>query len=139
MCILKIKSSKASILLEVLFAIVILSISVTLIIQSMSSSLKAIVYNSQYMKALLFSENAIVNVLQQKDASTISDNNIKYDQNVFEGYEYKVAANAADSKGTTDLKNILITTTWGLEHKQKRFLLETYFFNPPQDQDAQNE
>ena len=139
MAISKIQSNEASILLEVLFAIVILSISVTLIIQSMSSSLRAIVYNSQYMKALIFSENAIVNVLQQKDASTISNNNIKYHQDVFEGYEHKIDVNSADSEGTSDLKNILITTTWGLENKQKSFFLETYFFNPPEDQDAQNE
>ena len=57
------KSKRGSLLLEVLLSIVILSTSVTVIIQAMTSSLRAMAYSVQYAKIANVLENEMIDLI----------------------------------------------------------------------------
>jgi len=60
-----------SLLIEALMAMVILSVSLTLIIQSLVSSLKAATYSTDYAKAMFLVDNKVFELT--KDKFTVSD------------------------------------------------------------------
>ena len=64
------KNRRGSILLEALLSVVILSVSMTVIIQSMTSSLRAMEYSANYTMAIVLLENKIIDLILQNSVES---------------------------------------------------------------------
>ena len=67
---------RGSFLVEVLLTVVILSVSLTIIIQSLVSSLRAISYSANYSSAILSAENKMFELLQQAHLFLLLNNRL---------------------------------------------------------------
>jgi len=88
-------------LIEALLAVVILSGSLVIIVQSLASSLRAITYTSDYTLGLILLENKIFDYIQMDSSELDSDNSGAFEE-PHNKYRYSLKTDFAScpSKGT---------------------------------------
>ena len=119
---------KGSLLLESLLAVTILSVSLTLIIQSLVSSSRGIAYNTKYMIAMLLLDDKM-NELMAKRAT---DESLETEGNFpkpFEHYQYHLETKTMEEiKG---LSEVTLSVSWTSGHKENGISEGTYWFKLP--------
>ncbi len=123
---------RGSILLEAILSIVILSTSITLVIQAMTASLRAGLYSHDYTQAALLLDNKMVELLQQGFIATgLSQEDscpLPYSQ-----YKYFLKT-APSSTGLEETINFVkLDISWILGKKSNRISTQTYLFNQPKE------
>ena len=117
------KSALGSILIEVLLTIVILSISLTVIIQSLLSSLRAIAYSSQYTQALMVVDSKMFEVMED----FYTPDNFFAEGNLPVPYEdYKYVLTAEDRGAEMTLSEVKLEASWPSGSNRKTLAVETY-------------
>ncbi len=91
------KSKKASLLLEALLVIVILSIGLTLIIQAMSSSLRALSFSKSYALAAFLTDNKLSEILLNKDKNNSLQESSNFDE-PFKEFHYQLSVSPINLK-----------------------------------------
>ena len=122
-------SRRGSLLLEALLSITILSVSLTLVIQSMTASLRAAVYSTGYTTAIFLLEGKMVEMIQEGfvEAGQYADEAFSPP---FEEYHYLMQTEAAKETGFEDLNHIHMAVSWGRENKKSKISLGTFLFRP---------
>ena len=124
-----IQNTKGSLLVEVLLAVVILSVSLTLIIQSMASSLRATVYSTGYSMALLLMENRLFHILYLPVTGAYAQESGQFPQ-PYNRYHYDLTISGLT--GSEDLKKISqvdLDVSWSAKGAEKKISLATYQMN----------
>lgn len=86
-------SHKGSLLLEVMIVIVILSVGLTFIVQSLSSSLRALNYSRNYSQAAFLIDNKLSELMLKKTV----ENNVResdYFAEPFKEYHYEITSSS---------------------------------------------
>ena len=130
-------STRGSLLLEALLVIVILSVGLTFIIQSLSSSLRALAYSKNYDQAAFLIDNKFSEIL-------LNTNNIedfKKDGTFdppFENFHFKTTiapvswqSPVANSESFHQVK---LTLNWPSGKHLQEISSSLYLFNPAKDQ-----
>lgn len=127
----KAKINRGSILIEAILSVVILSVSIALIVQSLSSSVRSSVYSYEYTTALSLLENKMFDLL--KDGFIKKD--LKEEEDLpppFERYRLAVETKEPESdQETEELKNISevhVSTSWDSGRRKNSISLITYLF-----------
>lgn len=119
----KLASRNASILIESLLSVVILSVSITLIIQSMTTSLRMVSLGPHYTKAFLLAENELSDILMnRKDVSQIDGEGSFPEPNA----QYQYSVNFEEVDEFENLDNINITVQWQMAQNDRSLILETF-------------
>ncbi len=129
---LKMKTIKerGAFLIEVLLTVVILSISLTLIIQSLTSSLKASARVASYTHAILAIENAMLDLAYKKfppGSSTNSQSNELF----------QVSSNIQKISSEKNIKNgkeVQLQVSWKTNQKPQKLSVTTYALEEKQTQ-----
>ncbi len=121
------KNIKGSLLLEALLAVVILSVSLTLIIQSMTSSLRASVYGADYTLAIILLENKMFELLNKGLPSSSERETIEvpFSSN---SYHFSADARPLSSPGSK-IKEVDAALTWNSGKRKNNISLTTYLFD----------
>ena len=129
--VLKKNKKRGSLLLEAILSIVILSISITVIIQSMTSTLRANMYSSDFTQAILLGENKIVELIQKgfvesglREKGEFEDSHLQY--------KYFLMTDPAQTTGKDKINFVDLDVTWKSGSKVNKIKLETYLFDVPE-------
>lgn len=121
------RNQNGSILLEALLATVILSMSITVIMQSLTSSLRAAKYSAQYTKALILLDDQLTEYFQEGFIET----GIKETQSFpapFDDYKYSVSSDSAEDFG--EHVNLLeMDINWKSGRRENGIIVETLLFD----------
>lgn len=124
---------RGSFLIEALLSVMILSISLTLIVQSIASSLRAGVYSADYMLALNIAENKMFDLLREQSA----DSGLHEEEAVqVGGREFSTVreSNSLSGEGFEGLNEIKVAVEWKKSNKNSRLQLETYLPQPTENE-----
>lgn len=118
-------SAKGFTLLEVLVAISILALSVTIVIQVFSRSLRSLTYSEQHMRAMIRAEEAI-NRLSLNKETTEGRQMSKTE----EGFIINTEVSPVYTQRTKDiplsLYELTVTVLWQKDKKERSVTLKTY-------------
>jgi type II secretory pathway pseudopilin PulG len=118
MILLSKKNLSGSILLEALLSVVILSVSIVLIVQAITSSFRATVYSTQYVEAI----NEIDNAMAQAIGASFQGTAIQSDAGVFDDfsgrYEYELSLADALDGGESSLQEVKLAVKWQAGNKK---------------------
>ena len=118
---------QGSLLLEALLSVVILSVSITLIIQSMVASLRASVYSTGYTMALNLLENKMYTLIQQgAQEEGFTEEDFLGDEE--DHYTYVLSTESADQIGSENINKLKLKAIWQKGRKNNAIALETYLF-----------
>lgn len=123
-------NSKGYVLIEALLATVILSVSLTLIIQSFLSSLKASVYSAGYSTAVLLLENKMSELMQRGFVEeSFSEEGTFLEP--YEKYEYAIKTEQiSDEPSSEMLHDVTLDVFWKSGKKKNKISLTTYLLGP---------
>ncbi len=126
------RSQKGALLLEVLIVIVILSVGLTFIVQSLSVSLRALNYSRNYSQAAFLIDQKFSELLLNK---TIEDN--VHDSGQFETpfneYKYTLSSNAKtwpDEHSASDVNQVDLSLSWNSGKNKQSIDTSLFLFNP---------
>ena len=127
----KLRVKRASILLEALLSVIILSVSIVVINQSMTASLRSLVYSEDYTKALIFLENQIFDLMylgfiESNQSKVIT---LPEDERFWITVATQPVAFGQDSK----INQLNLTISWKSGKRKNNMAFETYLFNPPDE------
>ena len=122
---------KGSLLVEALLAISILSIGLTLIIQSFLSSVRATVYAADYSLATILLENKMSDLIEKGFIGDSID-----EEGFLEGpnekFRYHLETHNMETQGgSANLNQVKLSILWSSGRKTNSILLTTYLFNLP--------
>ena len=121
------KNAKGSLLLEALLSVVILSVSLTLIIQSMTASLRASVYGADYTLGTLILENKMFGLMTKGLPQPSETETIEFP---FSANPYHFLAKARPAAGPkSKIKEVDIGLTWNSGKRKNNISLTTYLFD----------
>ena len=126
------KRPKGSLLIEALLAVVILSTSITIIIQSMTASLRASDASKSYSLALILLENNMYDLIQQG----FIDSNLRKQGNFpepYEQYKYELETTPYDGVEGNHLNTVNLKVSWVSGRKNNAIIVQSYLFNSPQN------
>ena len=122
------KSKKrGALLLEVLLAIMILSVSVTVIIQALTANLRALAFNSGYMNAAFLAENKLFELIYAPSGQ-LSSGPLKKFADPFSQYSYTVDIKKHEE--SENLKEAGLKIEWNSGWKKNSLALDTYLRAP---------
>lgn len=125
------KANRGSLLLEVLLAIVILSTSLILIIQSFVSSLRAMVYSGDYSTAAFLLDSKMFDVLHSQFVQSGQGEGVF--PKPFDKYRYTMKIQRSESDDSENMINeINVDIIWVSGMKEKRISAVTYVLDLPQ-------
>lgn len=130
----RLKSASGITLVEVLLTVVIMAVSLTLIIQSLAASMRAVVFTGDYSRAVLVAENAMFEALKERFISTgysLQGEETVYDKE----FEYELEAAPPETLPFSDslLNEITLKVAWPSGQRQKTISIATFFFTPPEN------
>lgn len=121
----KISNQRASLIVEALLTIMILSVVLTMVIRSIVSAARASSYTADYTIGLTLLENALFEA--RRDAMREFDQSREGDfKRPFDGYRYQIRGNALDEG---KLKNLFASTaavSWGVEGRKRNLSMDTF-------------
>ena len=122
---------KGSLLIEALLAITILSIGLTMIIQSYLSGFRAALYTQDYSTAAILLENKMVNLMQVGFIGESVDEEGVFPE-PYGKFRYRLETrNAKNEVGTGSLNEVLLRVSWASGKRNNAMSLATYLFNLP--------
>ena len=129
-------NENGSLLVEALLSVVILSVSITLIIQSMASSLRATVYNGEYTNALFLMENKLFDIVRKEklDARMIGER--QFDA-PFEKYQYSLTTEPVTETEDSHISNINVGISWQTGRRDNHIEVDTFALNKDNNEDNQ--
>ncbi|MFC1510606.1 hypothetical protein ACFL49_02995 [Candidatus Omnitrophota bacterium] len=113
---------RGALLMEVLLAVVILSVSLTLIVQSLASSLRATVYSLNYAKAAFLADNKMFDLFQAS-LGFEEGVGVRHFDPPFDAYRYQLHQEGL--KDNPKLSMVRLDVLWGEEERERIFSLET--------------
>ena len=119
--------NRGSFLLEAILSVVILATCITIVIQSLVSSLRAIVYGRDYTRAILLAEGKMLELIQQG----FIDDNFKEEGEFLEPqsrYGYIVEAQTQDGL-KTNLNKVNVGVHWKSGSRKSQINLETFLLS----------
>ncbi len=122
------KSRKGSLLLEALLSITILSVSLSLIIRSMTASMRATVYGADFNTAIFLAENELTLVLAEGFIESDVSKRATF-KRPNQKFKYHLRTKPMDDV-SENINKVELTTQWVSGKKDKNLLLETYMLNP---------
>ena len=125
----RMRNNKGSFLLEALLSVVILSVSITMIIQSMTASFRAMVYSGQYTAALILLENKMSDVIRKGFISAGLDEEDDFPE-PYQRYRYFLRTNPSDED--QKINEVSLAVEWAAGKRKNRVGLTTYLLNTPQ-------
>jgi len=120
------KSKKGSLLLEVLLSIMILSTSVTIIIQAMTSSLRAMVYSAQYAKVANVLENEMVDLIFMNLRGEALAR-VKGNMPTEEQYKILTQSEVLNDSFHEHIQDVRLTVSWSSKRRNNQININTYF------------
>ena len=129
---MRLQNRKGFVLIEALLGIIILSVSISLILQAMATSFKASVYSSGYTTALMLLENKASQLILQKFIQT----GLKEDQSFdypFQHYQYTLQTSPYSGDEESKINTVRLSVGWSSTQKHKQVNLETFLFNLPDE------
>lgn len=118
-------SAKGFTLIEVLVAISILALSVTIVMQVFSRSLRSLTYSEEHMRAMIRAEETINRLLLSKE--TIEGRQMSKTE---EGFIVNTEVSAVHTQRTKDiplsLYELTVTVFWHKDKKERSVTLKTY-------------
>ena len=132
------RSQKGSVLLEALLSIIILSVGLTALVQSMTSSLRSMAFSSKYTLASILLENKMFEAYQHMfQGEDLDEEGTMEEPN--EGYHYRMETHPLDQYHSETLKQFTLRLDWAQRGKTPGLAIETYLFLEPQEQLSQQE
>ena len=124
------KSRQGSILLEALLSVIILSVGITVIVQSMTGSLRASVFSSDYSQAMLLLDNKMVEYLEQSsiEANLSEENSFS---EPFDRFKYLLKTEPLSDQ--PNLNKVHLEVNWKSQNIEKGLSLETYLVKPKEE------
>ncbi|MFA5059228.1 MAG: hypothetical protein WC676_01190 [Candidatus Omnitrophota bacterium] len=120
---------RGSFLLEALLAVSILSVSLTLVIQSLLSTFRATVYSKDYSVAQILLDNKIQEFKQKGIVENNWDEDGRFPE-PYEKYSYHIeSTSAADGEKLKTVSEVIFNIFWVSGKNQKNITVSTYFFN----------
>jgi len=130
------KDKKGYLLIEALFAVIILSVGISVIIKSMTMSLKALNYSSLYMDALILADNKMFEYLRTgfieagiNEKRQLPYPNAKYkyflNSSIFENSLLRQENDTMEN----NINTVELQLRWDSKGKVKNLTLMTYLFN----------
>ena len=126
------KSEDGALLMEALLAVVILSVSLTLIIQSLMTSRRASVYSRDYSIAGYLLESKMFELVQQRWIEAPFEEEGVFSE-PYGDYQYRIEAVSLDA-GKTDeqgLNEVKVEVSWPRGNKRRTFSVATYLMGKP--------
>ncbi len=127
--------SRGSFLLEALLSVVILSVSITLVLQSITASARSVTYTADYTEALFLAENKMFELMEQ---GFIEDGFKEEDAfpEPFEKYKYSITAASADNspglsseEAENKINLVNLAVSWNSGKRNNTIQFYTYLFN----------
>ena len=113
-------------LIEILLVIVILSVSLTLIVQSLLSNLQVIKYNKEFSQAIIFLDNAMSKAGIEDSLGAEVDNSFLNSKEDF--YQHDIEETVVDGNEESFLKTIEMDISWNSGKRNNRIAASTYSF-----------
>ncbi|HBR14541.1 MAG TPA: hypothetical protein DD723_03225 [Candidatus Omnitrophica bacterium] len=123
--------NKGSLLLEGLLSVAILSFAVTLIIQAMTSSLRAILYSADYTTALVLGEDKMFDLLKDGFIESGLRQEGKF-SSPYNRFQYALKADPHQEDGENGFNDVTLDVFWGKEKRKNHVVVRTYFLTPPE-------
>ena len=124
-----------SILLEALLSVIILSVSLVVIIQAITSSLRATVYSTQYVEAVSEIENKMAAILE----TSFQGGSVEDDAGVFENfsgrYNYTLSVADAFNGAQSRLQQIDLAVKWKSGYKNNAIESQAFILKKEQKSD----
>jgi len=112
------KCSKGALLIEALLAVSIVSVSLTMIIQSFLTSMRATAYSRDYTTAVMLIENEMFEIKRLGYADALTKTGGGY-QEPFEQFQYAINSEPLGSQEEETLIEIQVAVTWPSGNKEK--------------------
>lgn len=123
---------RGAFLLEAILATVILAVSISVIIESLVSGLRATQLTGHYSKALLLADHMLSGILAARSAGAAGPQEDQFPEpNEEYGYGLKAEDAAAQAEG---LKEVELTVSWTAGRKKQDVSIVTWLFEPPKDE-----
>jgi type II secretory pathway pseudopilin PulG len=122
------RSQAGALLLEALLAIVILSVALVSVVQSMAMSAKALNQSLRYSEALSLLENQLFEFTRDPLASWLAFEKKSFDP-PYQDYQYQYRLSEVRGDDSAALKILEIDVLWGTEGRQGRVPLTTYLLS----------
>lgn len=117
------KDQGGTLLLEVLLAIVIMSVSLGAIIQAMTTSLRGTQFAAQYTRATIAADNKMLSVIKENH---IPEMDTGGNEMLMETGPFNFSVDTEQSPESSDLEIVGVTTTWDTGRKTHQLNLYTY-------------
>ena len=117
-----------SLLLEVLLSVVILSTALTLMIQSLTASLRAIQYGAGYTTALILLDNQMCELLRKKAVKSglRETKDLTGSAGSPDVYHYSLRAEPWDAAADKEISQVAATVAWRSGKKDNQIELTTF-------------
>ena len=126
------RSQKGSLLLEAMLATVIMAVSLTVIIQSLSSSYRASVYSVEYTTACMLLENSMFSVIKDGYIKAADEQEGEF-PSPFDKFRYRIVAGEAADRLTPPLfTEVAARVSWTSGLKKNSVAVTTYYFTLPE-------
>ncbi len=127
---LKILNCRGSILIEVLLSVVILATCISIILQAMTSSLRAVRFSSSYTQAMIILDNKMGDILKKgsilpnlKDGGSLDEPFDHFQYEVLSrGYKEQAMPQTTD---VNDLNEVELSVLWGNDDLKKKLTVHT--------------
>lgn len=119
----RLSSSEGSILVEALLSVVILSISLSIILQSMIMSLRANAYSSEYTLGLILAENKMAELFS--DSLEIGRQEGSFEQ-PFNRYGFVRETKETSESNLESLRELELAVNWKSGRRNNNIKLTTY-------------
>ena len=131
----RIKNSYGMLLLEAIFAVVIMIVTLSIIIESLVSGLRASVLAADYSKALIMADNVMAEVLAKQgvDPSFPAEADFPEPNQQYH-YELKTDTILAEENTESNLTQAHLTVSWNSGRKKHDVSLVTWFHDKLQDE-----
>lgn len=120
-------NNKGSLLMEALLSVVILSVSITFIIQSMVNSLRVMNYGADYTQALILAENKMFDYVSKEGLSSGF-----YEEDEIESFQkkfsYKIETKDLQDERDDNTNDLSMSILWSNRGKERSLVLQTYAF-----------
>ena len=122
-------------LLEAIFAIVILVVSLSVIIESLVSGLRATVFTADYSKALVLADNAMSQIMRKRivDAAFASEGNFPSPNDQFH-YQVTTEKMLSPDAAEGGLNEVQLVVSWKSGQKEQNIRVTTWLPDTSQNQ-----
>lgn len=120
--------SKGSLLLEALLTVVILSTSLTFIIQGLTASQRAVVYSTDYIMAGMLLENKLFELIQNGSIAAYLSQEEGFPA-PYERFQYFLETRPWQGEDSQNLNEVILTVSWQKGKKKSQIEIHSCLFN----------